>query len=539
MKDAYLMVLEVSQKQSYIFNEKKLANNVIASDTIAYVTSSAFFQKDFPSLYDEKENLIYAGGGHTFLVFFNKKDAEAFARAVSYHVLTRLPGLELFIKLEPWQQGKTPGQNIGFLLNQLDNKKGIRKSGFYQSTFGLERSGRRISISGSEADQATEVDNSYRKQISEYMKALDVENGLETAPENYYFVDELSKLGGSKGKNNFIAVIHIDGNQMGARVQNLEKIIKKRIDKKLASEMAAHTDYSKERAEFEIWRRKNKEFSDGIDKDFKSALKDVYDDLKAALDRDLGKTADQFSGKEQGILQQLNLCTNKMGETAFPLRKVIAAGDDICFITEGRLGLECAVRFMEHLAAKKVDGDPYAACAGVAIVHQKYPFYRVYELAEELCSNAKKVMAKRCAETGKTEGSLCAIDWHIEYGELQGDLDIIRENLVDKNGEPMYARPYQVGSDGKSVDPTLYDWFRRLVLTMNHMESDPLYHTEIARNKLKGLRNEIRNGKNSMKKYCMVNRFPDTFTDIASPGEVFDALEIMDVFLPIERSGKK
>lgn len=62
----------------------------------------------------------------------------------------------------------------------------------------------------------------------------------------------------------------------------------------------------------------------------------------------------------------------------FPVRNIILAGDDVCFVTEGRIGVECARIFLEKIWGKvnSVDNKNYSACAGVAIVHQKYPFIR-------------------------------------------------------------------------------------------------------------------------------------------------------------------
>lgn len=53
----------------------------------------------------------------------------------------------------------------------------------------------------------------------------------------------------------------------------------------------------------------------------------------------------------------------------------------------------------EELGARtnRVDKRSYAACAGVAVVHQKYPFYKAYELAEMLCGSAKNMVRPKAA----------------------------------------------------------------------------------------------------------------------------------------------
>ena len=58
-----LTILEVSQKQNYIFSSKRLRANAERSNEIAYVTGSEFFRESARDLYDERQNLVYAGGG--------------------------------------------------------------------------------------------------------------------------------------------------------------------------------------------------------------------------------------------------------------------------------------------------------------------------------------------------------------------------------------------------------------------------------------------------------------------------------------------
>ena len=78
-----LTIQEISQKQNYIFSSKKLRANAERSDEIAYVTGSEFFRESAQALYDERENLVYAGGGHTVLQFDSREQAVAFTKKVT------------------------------------------------------------------------------------------------------------------------------------------------------------------------------------------------------------------------------------------------------------------------------------------------------------------------------------------------------------------------------------------------------------------------------------------------------------------------
>lgn len=62
-------------------------------------------------------------------------------------------------------------------------------------------------------------------------------------------------------------------------------------------------------------------FSKAIDKDFKDAYKEMTDEVRKNI--------------ESGRLADLSL-----KEKNFPVRRIITAGDDICFVSEGRIGIE-------------------------------------------------------------------------------------------------------------------------------------------------------------------------------------------------------
>lgn len=139
-----------------------------------------------------------------------------------------------------------------------------------------------------------------------------------------------------------------------------------------------------------------------------------------------------------------------------PIRPVVLAGDDVCFVTAGNIGLECARVFLQKLSALencRQPGQPYAACAGVAMVHKKYPFHRAYDLAEELCASAKRFGAEI-----DDQGRVSAMDWHIEFGQLKDGLAAQREDYETEDGCRMELRPVVVLAPEGWTGP---DWRRR------------------------------------------------------------------------------
>ncbi len=530
MEKKYLVILEVSQKQAFIFSSNKLKDNVANSAVIAWVTDSDFFQEVIgdASIYKEENNLVYAGGGHTILVFDSKDQAKEFVWRVTLQIHKDYPNLEMFAKLLECEQ-EIGGEDLKRLSQELEKKKSRRGASFHQRTFGIEE---------------RNFKEKSEKEKPEKEKKLD----REWMPEGFKAPLTLEQLGGDKNKSNFIAVVHIDGNSMGKRVENLRK--------------------SLEGKSWEEYRKAFYCFSCSIDEQFKAAYKEMTEEVAERL--------------RKGKLK-LNLVKDS-SEYYFPIRRVITAGDDICFIAEGRIGLECARIFIEKLAKKRnmQDKQSYAACAGVAIVHQKYPFYRAYELAEELCSNAKRFIASTYAElhpvsedgSKKEEidsaeicANVCAIDWHIEYGEMKDGLEEIRQmyQTIEKEEEPqrLELRPY-ILSDPKGLlekeEIRRYSKFKKL---MQQMQTGDINY---ARGKLKEFRQYLKEGETAAAHYMKTKQmndmellgYQDIFTEIdyskvkiGSGSHLerktfiqtadkkkrclyFDAIELLDTFLAIE-----
>ena len=192
------MILEVSRKQDYIFASKKLRENAQRSAQISYVTSSAFFRRAAGERYLEEKNLVYAGGGHTVLQFDGPDQARDFARQVTGAAMEEFRGLELFVKQMPYDSARTPGDNLKELSRRLEEKKALRRGSFRYTALGVE-----------ELDPETFRPRGFKRELPH--AAPDV---LEP-PEGYQFPREFSELAGA---DNFIAVVHIDGNAMGKRV---------------------------------------------------------------------------------------------------------------------------------------------------------------------------------------------------------------------------------------------------------------------------------------------------------------------------------
>ncbi len=521
-----LLIMEVSQKQAYIFKNKELKRNIDASYTIDEITSSGYFEKYFPEYYNKEKNLVYSGGGHTILVFDNdveendntgkENQAVRFAKKLSKQIFCDYDGLEVFIKIMDYDEKAEPSENIQNLMQKLEEKKAIRRASFRQGTFGMEVSkgeAERVFDSEKKEKEAEQrkkdAENRREKRIREEKKKIQEE---ETT--HYELVTQLEKLGGNKDDNNFIAVVHIDGNLMGKKVQENDKELRKILDR-----------ISDPEKKLDMYREKKQEFSEKIDKLFKGAYSDMQDAVKKQI--------------ENGNLKDLSLeeVVNEEKQINFPVRRIITAGDDICFVSEGRIGIECAVEYMKALW-KRSKGEN-SACAGVAIVHQSYPFYKAYEIAESLCSSAKKYNASLDKEGC---ANACAIDWHIEYGEMYGGLDEIRKHYVDADGKSILARPYFVCGkaeyEGKAGNRTYAD-FKQTMEEMEyalHNKCEDEEDRMIARRKLKELRTYLKESDEAVDAYFKKSRLDQYLT---KNDKNFDVIEVMDTYIGFQTEEDK
>ncbi|MCI8838208.1 MAG: hypothetical protein HFG74_09120 [Hungatella sp.] len=440
---SYLMILEVSQKQAYIFSSNKLKDNIRHSENICRVTDPEYFEAVAASegmAFSQKDNVVYSGGGHTVLEFQREEQAKSFAYVVSKTVKRDFPGLELFIKTEPYDEKEPPGENLKKLSEALEVKKSVRRASFGQGTFGVEK----MDASSRKAKPLAKPEEGHGQNRREYV------------PDGYRTASRFEDLGNSKHTSSFIAVVHIDGNAMGKRVERLRQ---------------EHRNEA-----WEPYKAALKRFSDSIDRDFKNSYREMADRVAESLRKGAGEKLD-------------------LKENYFPVRQIILAGDDVCFVTEGRIGLEAARIFIEQLAQKRNQQDraAYTACAGVAVVHQKYPFYKAYELAEMLCSNAKRTIAEYGAE-----GNACAIDWHIEFGELEDSIEALRRNYITSDNCHLELRPYILSAEPDLLEKEpvrRYENFKKFVSVIQQEKMS------CARGKLKELREALREGETASEYY--------------------------------------
>ncbi|SDZ35718.1 hypothetical protein SAMN05660462_02833 [Proteiniborus ethanoligenes] len=497
-----LVLWEVSKKQQYIFSSNKLKENRGASIIIEDIVEKMPYRIELKY----KDYLIYNGGGSSLYNFPDTNYAKEFIRKVSKKVLKEYPGIELFMVLEEYDEEVDP------IIEKIDNayknlaiKKNRREYSGGQLSFGIERLCESTGLPAShevyEDDRKRYISSEIKKKTGYSNKNADKFDNLMPVK---YSIKEFGDL--TDGDKNYLAVVHIDGNQMGKKLNKLKEGFK--YDKGNTKE--TNNEYL----------RALKKFSDDIKDAFEGSFKHMANIIKANED-------------------ELNKDT-KIKEGKFPLIPIIIAGDDITYVTNGKIGIESARVFLEYLNKININinGEDINlnACAGVAITKASYPFSKTYALAEDLCSSAKKKILKDYANS---DADYSLIDWHIEQGDIMGSISDIREaHYKSLDGNKLNIRPLYLNNDEKW---TSYSSFLEAYEYITKLEIDD---KKAGRSKIKTLREILKKGERNTELYLSSNKLLNYFPRLTKTSGnycfyeghcvYYDVIEAMDLFIPLK-----
>ncbi|MDP3149835.1 MAG: hypothetical protein Q8N83_11970 [Ignavibacteria bacterium] len=494
------LLLDITGIQKFIFSSNKLKENLGAS----YLVSNLF--DEFLMKLSIKPKMLanttepdgYIGGGNALLFFNSTEEAEKYLEELTLEILIYAPGISLIAAV-----GEIDNANFLQTKDALFKKLNHNKSTYLTQTV-IPRHG--ITAGCQSSGYSMDVWNStYEKYVSAATNAKltaypnakkDTYNKYQEILKDYRFPDEIEHLGQSKGSENHIAIVHIDGNSMGERFKNIGSL--------------------------EDTRQLSKDVENAISKSFKSLLRVIISDLnEKILDNDLTIRPEE-------------------DKKTVPIRPIIMGGDDITFVCDGRMGMYYAKIFMEEF--EKQNGEngetlKLSSCAGVAITKTKYPFYKGYQLAEALCANAKSRRREK-----SDNGSW--LDFHIAYGGFSGTLNEIREIHYETTRGSLIYRPYKISDSGEFG-------FERFLTNVKELNKERGGKKVFPNNKLKELKEVLTLGKEAALTFIteMDARelyFPvfdgkkyhkELYDDTNNITPYFDMLELLEYYPKYELNG--
>ena len=474
-----LTVFDVSGIQNYLFKSSKLKENLgasrIVSDLLKKMLPASIenicnglklkFITDWENAAeflitksdDIAAEIVYIGGGNAMVAFSDKKIAIEVTKKLSMEIIKKAPGLEF----------SAAHHETDFKDFKNDRKELLGKKLFIAKNSTI-RSSRLLGISitrqcpqtglpASELDSDNDKknENYISREIYTKRKAADNELFVDLIEnqELYQFPLDLEKLGQITGESH-IAVIHIDGNNIGACLN----------------------EYLAEQNDYQNAVKTMREFSTKVTENYRAAFKEVVGRLEQNIEKQDGTYYCIEKKNVQGKIVEKKFELNydsKAHKAYLPIRPILFDGDDITFVTDARLGLSIAELFLKEISSKGISindvSRPISACAGIAIIKTRFPFFRAYRLAEELCGSAKrkaKIIARQYSiPTGNW------LDFHIVQSGITTDLSSIRYQQYNVPGMPappvlkhdglthreynLCRRPWQVNSN----DPgNPYEW---------------------------------------------------------------------------------
>ena len=345
-----------------------------------------FSQKAFERMMQDEKcaaryagEVVYEGGGNFFVLYKDKETCIEINKIFTRKLLKELYTLKVLCTYIELENG---------LVNFIEDRKKLyekhRISEAEESVICPVNTLSFVQVDEVTSLPLTKYNENTRKKVSTEAEAK-LAKHLDVYNEKYGEKD-LDKLVTRKGEESLLAVVYIDGNNMGAKVQNV---------------LGTETSYDQ-------CVKKLRETSEFIQKNY---VEDRIKDIDQMLEEKAKK------GKK------------KAGK-----RLVVFAGDEINLICNARDAYDIAKTYLKglHQVSWKDSTEPCSACAGIAIFHSHAPYAQAYKIAEECCESGKtrmKKLEKAREKEGKSK-EVCYIDVHYCQKGIGMSLDDIREKEV-------------------------------------------------------------------------------------------------------------
>jgi hypothetical protein len=420
--DKFLYGASVQGIQSFIFQTNKLKEIVGGSELIEQICT-VFFKSEVGINYKE-ENLIVGAAGNIKYLFEDEEECKRLVRLFPRFVMTMAPGIticqavvkinnielsealeELELKLKVQRNRLSQPLECGFMALERSRRTGgvgfvIRKKrkGGIEVICEATDAKRKATEKDFSADQNNFNETLFSKvkgdrNIPKQKLAFDIENITES------------------GNNNWIAVIHADGNGIGKVIQGLGKVTTGRPDDVVQM----------------------------IFKKFSRCMEEAtINSVQAA-----------FNGIDH----------KKYENYTYPLRPIILGGDDLTIIIRADLALDFAEVYLKTFEAEtkrlfayfKTDyafeglEEGLTACAGISFVKESYPFHYAVKLSELLCEESK-VFVKEMANRNPRRVESALSFFKVQDSYIEDDLHSLKSRTLHTGTVSLYYGPYLLHS---------------------------------------------------------------------------------------------
>ena len=355
--------------------------------------------------------VLVRDGGHFAAIFPSAESVAAFLDEARELLAEKLPGI--LLKAETavlsssgatYKKGPSVSERRavgGRAILDLPQAEVCQYSGREPAQIKRDVAGESVSVSDAVAariERGEDFDRGSTHDVLGILRPHLLEK-LDLPPNTQAFPASFQEI----STTNYLAIVHIDGNRVGSRIRDLKE--------KIPSDQE---DF------FGHW----------------GLLEAMLHSLRVGLRKAVCEAVKNVF-RDQGTQQ------NKV-----PLRLLMLGGDDLTLVCEATLALPfvCELARQVRETTRQLEGGELTLGAGVAIVQDSFPFYRAYDLAEQLTRSAKRL----AASIGSLEDGN-VVDWIITSEGWHGDIETTRrENSLRDGNLILSNKPYRIL---KSSDP--------------------------------------------------------------------------------------
>lgn len=454
---------------------------------------------------DSNIQVLYIGGGNAFVTYRDKDLCRAINRLMSKYVIEKTYSLQLAIAMtDITGDYSADNERIKKEMNRI--KADMAESSPVGALPIMD-----VELASGLPISCDCIDRITHEELS---KETALKREAEWKKRRHIKLKKLDNLIEEKGNDSTLAVVHIDGNNMGLRIRSL---------------MDSEHDYVNA-------VNKIRRISYSINHSFKEVL--------------------------ENMIQYFNECNDR----EISMLEVINGGDDITYICTAKAAIASVEYFVKNITQKSLTGNPadldkygFSICAGIAYIRSHFPFSIGYQVAEACCESAKSRAKEE--NNGSKIGNF--FDFQFCKNVQTQNIKLIRKNEYQSpSGEFLMLRPYEIGGD--SSKPYSYEKLRSNLLEFSKLKDESSRGSgeesnSIPRKHAKTIRNTYGLGKMQMsvlksflesRGWRLPGQIGDEIEfyeqDLNLDGEVrgytakyYDALELMDDYIDLSEFGKE
>lgn len=503
MNEEVLAMYDVRGIQNYIFKTNRIKEIIGASLIVDNIIMKGLkevvkdkdkhqflteWEKDEADAFiregsDVQMQVLFIGGGNAYVLFRNETICKEINQKLAKYVLNETYSLNLAVAIVK----KTDSYKDNYKEINAEMRKVKAEMGEVKPLGAMPF----MQVDSMTGFPLTGYDSISKKDLctESLLKRKIFEKGHKGKEENQLLDDMVTE----KGDSSFLAVVHIDGNNMGLCI------------KQCMSEISRYEDA------IPTIRQ--------ISKNINNGFLEAYDKAIEKINALAPKIKEGATDKE--------LC-----------RKIVTAGDDITFICNAKAAIPAVEAFIKSVVEKYMDADMpqidgmqrnsaqyrFSACAGIAFFNSHFPFTDAYKVAEACCDKSAKYRAKdenRCVN-GKT-GSF--FDYQVCTHIKSAHIESYREQNYTNDAGSLIYRPYYIPNGDVELDEKNNELYSNEILKQNLSSFD-----KMSRSHAKTLRNAFSISKGDVEKYKTFLESRNIQLPKTNEKTWYDALEIIDQY---------